>query len=281
MILKANLAQIKKTKNLLIVLSSIILFFTIIFIIYKSTIDISDSNIDKFNYDLNSSNIKNDYKFIDFLSYNSNIDKNIINIDIPIDYFYNNIIDIENLQQFYIDNYNIKLNKIGLVSNISNNNIIDFYADITYHDLLDAYISGTLTYKFFDNNDIEIYVKDIIVGDGLPSIFYKPFININNADLTYRIKADDYYYLNNNVLNLEHINDIRLKKDSFTFKYNLLNNIDAIGEYIFNDYYSSIKNSINDILPIVLEICIGENSQDYSELFEYLLPLINNDINMH
>lgn len=256
-----------------IVLLTLTVLFLIVFALYKSTIDVSSSNEDKFDYVLVENSINNEYKLKDFIDYSYEEDPNTLFIEFPNDYFYKCIANINKINSELKNSYNTKINRIGLLSNISKKNVLDFYLDTTYNDLLNIYISGCLRYELKDNN-VLIYVDSINIGDGFPKFLSDLLLDIHDGDLIYEYNANDYDYLSDNSLKLDYISNITKSHKSFKFNYDYMSNLENVVRRIFKDKSDIAFNTIKPVMPIVMEIIFGENSEVYSSLIEELFPTI-------
>ena len=263
-------------KIIITIILILVFLLLIVFALYKATIDVSDNNIDKFDYVLD--NIPNNsYKIIDFLSFDSIEDPDNIKINIPKDYMYLNLIDMKTFSNELFGNENVKLNKIGIVSNFSNNNNLDYYLDVTYNNKFDAYVTGTIEIKF-NADSVDLYSKKIVIGDGLPMFLYKPFLPFKDDELIYSFNTSDFKYTNNEIIKFDLINNFRIRKDYLNFKFKYIDNIEYIGKMVFGDNYQYFDTSIKKIAPILLELVIGNNSEEYIDFSDILLPSIQNNI---
>ena len=249
----------------------IAILFVSVFIIYKTTIDISNKKTEQFDYNLSTNNYNN-YNYLSFIKYNSNEDLNHLSITIPKDYVYSNLLKINEFSDNISSKYDIKINKIGIFSNIINKNYLDFYADVTYKSFINAYISGNIKYEINNKNGIDFVLSNIVVGDGLPSIFYKYLLPIKNGDIIFEIDSNNFEFLNDNVLNLQFIDNISLNKEHLKFKYDYMSNLKDISKYIFGEKSKYIDNSLENIMPIILEIMVGDNKEEYSEIASAIIP---------
>lgn len=262
----------KKILNAFLTIALIIaILFVSVFIIYKTTIDISNKKVEQFDYNLSTNNYNN-YNYLSFIKYNSNEDLNHLSITIPKDYVYSNLLKINEFSDNISSKYDIKINKIGIFSNIINKNYHDFYADVTYKSFINAYISGNIKYEINNKNGIDFVLSNIVVGDGLPSIFYKYLLPIKNGDIIFEIDSNNFEFLNDNVLNLQFIDNISLNKEHLKFKYDYMSNLKDISKYIFGEKSKYIDNSLENIMPIILEIMVGDNKEEYSEIASAIIP---------
>lgn len=273
--MKKNLNS-KIFKIIITIILILVFLVLIVFGLYKATIDVSDNNIDKFDYVLD--NIPNNsYKITDFLSFDSIEDPDNIKINIPKDYMYLNLIDMKTFSNELFGNENVKLNKIGIVSNFSNNNYLDYYLDITYNNKFDAYVTGTLEIKF-NTDSVDIYSKKIVIGDGLPMFLFNPFLSYKNDELIYSFNSKDFKYTDNNIVKFDLINNFKITKDHLNFKFKYIDNVEYIGKMVFGDNYQYFETSIKKIAPILLELLIGNNSEEYIDFSDILIPSIQNNI---
>lgn len=249
----------------------IAILFVSVFIIYKTTIDISNKKTEQFDYNLSTNNYNN-YNYLSFIKYNSNEDLNHLSITIPKDYVYSNLLKINEFSDNISSKYDIKINKIGIFSNIINKNYLDFYAHVTYKSFINAYISGNIKYEINNKNGIDFVLSNVVVGDGLPSIFYKYLLPIKNGDIIFEIDSNNFEFLNDNVLNLQFIDNISLNKEHLKFKYDYMSNLKDISKYIFGEKSKYIDNSLENIMPIILEIMVGDNKEEYSEIASAIIP---------
>lgn len=276
--------QIRPTNNrkkifsaILAIVLIIAILFVSVFIIYKTTIDISNKKVEQFDYNLSTNNYNN-YNYLSFIKYNSNEDLNHLSITIPKDYVYSNLLKINEFSDNISSKYDIKINKIGIFSNIINKNYLDFYADVNYKSFINAYISGNIKYEINNKNGIDFVLSNIVVGDGLPSIFYKYLLPIKNGDIIFDIDSNNFEFLNDNVLNLQFIDNISLNKEHLKFKYDYMSNLKDISKYIFGEKSKYIDNSLENIMPIILEIMVGDNKEEYSEIASAIIPQFLSEI---
>lgn len=270
-----------KTKNKNILKIALIVFVTIILIciaiisLYKALVDVSDDNSNKFDYNLNEIHEINEYDYKDFVSYDSNVLPDALSIDIPKNYFYTNILKIDSLNALLQEKYNLYLNRFGLVTNIQKQNTLDFYADCSKNNGLDMYITGSIRYEYTQNNGINIYMDKIIVGDGLPMFIYKAFLPINDGDLIYEIKANDYEFLRNKILKLSSINNLKITNNDVKFNFKYMDSVNEIIKYIFGDNSTFISNQVENYMPIILELLVGNNKEEFMDFGQLLLPNID------
>lgn len=265
-------------KLILIVTGIIAVLLLAVFGIYKTTVDISAQHEDKFDYDLSQEVVIKEYDYLDFIKYDSKEDEDNLFITIPKEYIYNNIIKIHDFADSLNNDYELKLNKFGFLSNIVEENSFDFFADTTYKNLINAYITGTLQYKVTDDNGIEVYLTNIVVGDGFPSVFYKEFLPIKQGDLVYKLNSSDYELLKTNTLKLNAINNVNADKDNLKFEFNYMSNLKEISTYILGEDAKDLQEPLQQMMPIILEMLIGENQDEYMELASALIPALIDNI---
>ena len=262
-------------KVLITILIVILVLVTAVFGLYKATIDVADKNSSKFDYDFSLPvNIDENIKFTDFITYDSKVDPNTLFIDIPKDYVYNVIYRIQDIAGNINKETGIKLNRLGTVSNAQNPNLIDFYADVTYKDTINSYVNGSVRYEITENNDVNIYIDKFVIGDGFPMFIYKAFLPFKDGDLLSTIKADDFDLLKNKTLDLSLISNLKLSSSSLKYSYDYMSNIKNIASYIFGDNIKFINSSIEKIVPIVLELTVGENKEEYIDTASSILPMV-------
>lgn len=262
-------------KVLITILIVILVLIAAVFGLYKATIDVADKNSSKFDYDFSLPvNIDENIKFTDFITYDSKVDPNTLFIDIPKDYVYNVIYRIQDIAGNINKETGIKLNRLGTVSNAQNPNLIDFYADITYKDTINSYVNGSVRYEITENNGVNIYIDKFVIGDGFPMFIYKAFLPFKDGDLLSTIKADDFDLLKNKTLDLSLISNLKLSSNSLKYSYDYMSNIKNIASYIFGDNIKFINSSIEKIVPIVLELTVGENKEEYIDTASSILPMV-------
>ena len=252
----------KKDTKKIVLLVIFILLTTIVltgFRIYKNVIDVSDKNRDKFDYNLSNSNSNVEYDYLDFISYDSKNDPNTLQISIPKEYIYKEIIDIKGFADDLSTKYGLKLKQIGFSSSDNEENCINIYADTTYKKLINAYVSGTLQYEFTSDNGIKVYLKSITVGDGLPNALYENLLPLNTGDLIYEVKSSDYDLLKENVLDLKCINSVNTDKNNLNFKFDYMSNLKEVSEFIFKDKANEINQPLEEIMPVILDIMFNSN----------------------
>ena len=270
----------KKSKiiTIILVLISILLFISfIIYAIYKSTVDISTKNDDKFDYVLAKEYDNSEYNYLDFLSYDLNKTKDLINIKIPKTYLYENIIDIKSLTKQLEDNYNLKITRIGALSNLINNNYIDFYLDGLYSNNFKLYITGVLEYKVTNNNGLQVLIKEINIGDGLPSFIYKGFIPLKQGDILYEIDPNKYSFLKDYILDLNLIKNVKMRKNYLMFDFDYMSNIENITKYIFKDEKIILNDALKSIMPVIIDTMLNNENQENNNLLDEILPMIFGD----
>ena len=277
--------QINETKNKnkinripLVLFSCVLgaLFLVSIFIvIYNETIDVSDRNLDKFDFELNYSHV-DDVEFREMVSYDSNKDFNNMLISIPKNYFYTRIFDVYSLNEKFSQNYNITFKNIGILTSTMPNTL-DVYMDASYNDMFDFYLTFNLEYLFNDNNSIDFYIKNIIIGDGLPKVFFDHFINIKENTLIYTIDSNNFKLTSDGILTVKDLNSIKANKKAVSCKFNYLNNIDNLFNFVSGDEEFVIEESKDKYLSMIFEILIGKNAEEYEEISKLIMPqLINN-----
>ena len=259
---------------IVITLCVLLILCLIVFALYKATIDVSNKNEDKFDYVISEKNeIERDYSIKDFIKYSYEEDPNTINIEFPNEYFYECIANISKISSDLLLNDNVKLNRIGLLSNISKKNSFDFYADATYKDVFNCYVSGALRYEI-NENDIKLYVDSIYIGDGLPKFISDLLLKIHEGDLIYTYNLSDYEYLKDSSLSLDCVSNIIKSHKSFKFNYSYMSNLENVMKRIFKDNSELIIDNIKPMMPIIMEILIGENSYEYGALIKDIFPSI-------
>ena len=264
-------------KIIIIVLIVVLFLIVAIFGLYKSTVDVSDKFSDKFDYILSDKHEIKEYSYLDFVSYDSNND-NYLSIEVPKDYIYDKLVNIQNINADLKDKYEISLNRIGVLSNLIEKNCVDFYVDVTYKNKINALVTGTIEYKFTNDNGIQLFLKKLVIGDGLPMFLYKNFIPFKDGDMIYELKSDNYDCLREKILLLSCIEKINIGTKSVKFNYNYMSNLKAISEYIFDDEAKNINDSLEILMPIVLDIIINNNADEYIEMAELILPLITDGL---
>lgn len=276
---KSSILSKKVSKIVFTVIITLALLYVILFTIYKSTIDISTRNIDKFDRDLSVDTIEIKTDFLDYINYDSKKDKSTLHISIPKEYLYQEIIKIDEFNNELNDKYGLNINKFGFLNNAKETNTIDFYADVTYKEFLNAYITGSIEYKITENNGIDLYLKKIVIGDGLPMFLYQAFLPIKPGDLIYQIDPNEYELLKDNILKLDLIRNVKIDSNSLNFDFDYMSNLKSITKYVFGDDYdtSKIDISLENTIPVVLEAILGENQDEYFEIAKVLFPKIFKD----
>lgn len=271
----------KKPKKKISILKVILTIFIVIgilliagFGIYKATVDVSNKNSSKFEYDFSQIVTEKEVNYMEFITFDSKIDPNTLFIDIPKDYFYNNILKIRDIASDIQKDTEIKINRLGTVSNAQNANLIDFYADVTYKDLINAYVTGSIRYEIIENNDINLYIDKFVIGDGFPMFFYKVFLSFKDGDLLETIKAENYEFLKDKTLDLSKIKDVHLNSSQLKFSFNYMENLINIADYMFGENASNYSPILEKIVPIVLELTIGENKEEYIDMANLYLPML-------
>ena len=276
---KSSILSKKVSKIVFTVIITLALLYVILFTIYKSTIDISTRNIDKFDRDLSVDTIEIKTDFLDYINYDSKKDKSTLHISIPKEYLYQEIIKIDEFNNELNDKYGLNINKFGFLNNAKEINTIDFYVDVTYKGFLNAYITGSIEYKITENNGIDLYLKKIVIGDGLPMFLYQAFLPIKPGDLIYQIDPNEYELLKDNILKLDLIRNVKIDSNSLNFDFDYMSNLKSITKYVFGDDYdtSKIDISLENTIPVVLEAILGENQDEYFEIAKVLFPKIFKD----
>lgn len=275
----SNNSQPKKKKFsiikvLLIVVGVIAILLLALFAIYKSTVDISSKHEDKFDYNLSAEVIKTEYDLLDFVRYNSKENEDNLFITVPKNIIYDDVIKIHEFADDLYKESEVKLNKFGFISNVLEENNFDFFADITYKKYINAYVTGNIQYKITDDNGIEMYLTKIVIGDGFPSVFYKAILPIKAGDLIYKLNSKEYELLKDNVLKLSSINNVKVDKESLKFEFNYMSNLEEISVYLLGEDAKAIQAPLQKMMPIMLEMLIGDNQDEYSELASFLIPAI-------
>ena len=257
MLTNKETTEIKKDTKKIVLLVIFILLTTIVltgFRIYKNVIDVSDKNRDKFDYNLSNNNSNVEYDYLDFISYDSKNDPNTLQISIPKEYIYKEIVDIKGFADDLNTKYGLKLKQIGFSIDENEENYINFYADTTYKKLINAFVSGTLQYEFTSDNGVKLYLNSISVGDGLPTMLYENLLPLKAGDLIYEVKSSDYELLKDNVLDLKCIHDINTDKDNLKFRFDYMSNLKEVSEYIFKDKAKEVNDPLEELMPIILDI---------------------------
>lgn len=275
----SNNSQPKKKKFsiikvLLIVVGVIAILFLALFAIYKSTVDISSKHEDKFDYDLSAEVIKTEYDLLDFVRYNSKENEDNLFITVPKNIIYDDVIKIHEFADDLYKESEVKLNKFGFISNVLEENSFDFFADVTYKKYINAYVTGNIQYKITDDNGIEMYLTKIVIGDGFPSVFYKAILPIKAGDLIYKLDSKEYEILKDNVLKLSSINNVKVDKENLKFEFNYMSNLEEISVYLLGEDAKAIQAPLQKMMPIMLEMLIGDNQDEYLELASFLIPTI-------
>lgn len=257
-------------KALLTILIIIALLCLGIFGLYKSTIDISAQNLDKFDYNLSDIEDNKEYNYLDFISYDSENNPDSLLISVPKSFIYDKVLKIHELNDDFNKNYEININRIGFVSNYSEQNTLDYYMDITYKNIINAYVSGTMEYIFTEDNGIKLVMKNMVIGDGLPKFIYESFLPYKTGDVIYEVKSKDYELLENNVLLLDAIKNIKVTKQDLNFEFDYISNLKSITNYVLGEDSKTVDDTIKELMPIILDIIINDNSgtslNDTSEL---------------
>ena len=261
-------------KVLLIVVGVIAILFLALFAIYKSTVDISSKHEDKFDYDLSAEVIKTEYDLLDFVRYNSKENEDNLFITVPKTIIYDDVIKIHEFADDLYKESEVKLNKFGFISNVLEENNFDFFADVTYKKYINAYVTGNIQYKITDDNGIEMYLTKIVIGDGFPSVFYKAILPIKAGDLIYKLDSKEYEILKDNVLKLSSINNVKVDKENLKFEFNYMSNLEEISVYLLGEDAKAIQAPLQKMMPIMLEMLIGDNQDEYLELASFLIPTI-------
>lgn len=275
----SNNSQPKKKKLsiikvILIVVGVIDILFLALFAIYKSTVDISSKHEDKFDYDLSAEVIKTEYDLLDFVRYNSKENEDNLFITVPKNIIYDDVIKIHEFADDLYKESEVKLNKFGFISNVLEENSFDFFADVTYKKYINAYVTGNIQYKITDDNGIEIYLTKIVIGDGFPSVFYKAILPIEAGDLIYKLDSKEYEILKDNVLKLSSIDNVKVDKENLKFEFNYMSNLEEISVYLLGEDVKAIQAPLQKMMPIMLEMLIGDNQDEYLELASSLIPAI-------
>lgn len=246
-------------KTLLIIIGAITCVLLLVFGLYKLLVDTSNKHLDNFDYNLNEelTEIK-EYTYLDFVSYDSKNDPNTLSISIPKVYTYEKIIDIRSLAKDFDDNYELHINRIGYKTNENEKNIIDFYADVTYKTYINAYVHGQMEIVFTDDNGLQLVLKDIYIGDNLPEFIYRSFLPIKSQDIIYELKADEFEFLKEKLLDLKLISDIKIDSENINFKFDVMSNVNIIIKYIFGDDAAIVEEFVKELFPEILNGIINE-----------------------
>lgn len=174
------------------------------------------------------------------------------------------IYDLDKINELdYLKNNNIVIKQLGY--EISDNNTINIYSDLTYKNIK-ATVEALLTYEFDDQDNLIIKFKDAKIGD-LPKFIYESKLPkqgdvLYKQNIAYSIQATDE--INVNVFSPSTIKDISYDKDTgdiiVEFEYaNALNNI---LDDLFNTDNGNSKFS--DILTYYLT----GKSEEFNKLIE-------------
>ena len=271
-----NVSKNRIFKIVLYVLLAIILIFALFCLFYKTTINVSDKNIDKFDYVVNDNAVDFNTDYLEFIKYDSNKNKCTLHITVPKQYIYDKLIKLNEFNKEFNDKYDININRIGFTCDENKPNIIDYSADLSYKNIINAYIHGSIEYKFTNNNGICFYMNSMKIGKNIPEFLYKSFLPFKNGDLIYEVKSDDYDLLKNNVLVLNLIKNIRTDNDNLYFDFDYMSNLKYITKYVFGDDYdtSKIDSSLQKTIPILFEALFGDNQKEYIKIAEKLFPMI-------
>lgn len=243
-----------------VILFLLILFLSIciaILIFYKTNIDISSKNSDKFDLNINNSN-EIQYNVNDFFDFNTENSPNTLFIDIPKQYLYTNILKIEDLNNELNNNYGITIDKVGLFSNKIDKNNIDFYLNLVYKKYINVYIHGSLNLKVA-NNQLTLKLNDINIGKLSDEIVDK-VLPIHENIVLYEINSNNNYLLKNNIIYLENLEEIDFNQNNLHIEFDILNNIkrymneqlnmdlSSNNSILYNDLISFIVNAIVDLI---------------------------------
>lgn len=264
----------KILKILLVVFCVILVLIVTLFGLYKSLVDISSKNESKFDYISTSETNNQEYKLTDFLGYNSKTNPDVLRVKIPKQHFYNRILGINELIQQINNDYDIQIHRLGTVSNATGKDLVDFCADISYKNTINAYISGTIRYEFNSLNGIDIYLEKFVIGDGVPMFLYRDFLPFKDGDMIAEISADNYELLKYKALNLKYVDNVVIDSSNLNFEFKYMENIENIAKYKFGDQADSFTDIMKNVFPIVMEMTFGDNKEEFKDLSETYIPYI-------
>lgn len=258
-VLNNDIKVVKKRKIKPIILVIAILFIIIlsILLIYKTTIDISDKYSDKFDYDFSEITI-NDDNYLKFLSYDKDNDPNTLFIDIPKLFFYDKVFDINEFKNEVFDKYNTKMNRIGFISNENVDNYIDYSIDCVYKDKIKFYLNGSIEYQMTEDNGFKLILRSMNIGK-LPNFLYSNMLPYSIGDTIFEVKSIDYDLLREKVLLLSLINNIKADKNSVSFEYNYIENMDYIVYKIFGNTDIYLYDVLKEYMPTIMDSIINGN----------------------
>lgn len=242
----------KGLKFLLIFFSLIIFIIFMIFIYYRTHIDISRKYKKYFDYNLES-NIVDEYNIDNFFTLNGNEDNKILNISIPKNYIYQNVIDLDAINNDINKNYDVKIKKIGLISNENNENLINLYLECSYHNIVDVFLLSELEYEFTEQNGLNIYLNSIDIGKNLPKSIIDKYLPKINKQLIYEIKAEDVQLLNSQLLQLDKINSVDFNNESLNIEFNIYDNVRQIIVNTYGENENKIQFLIKSLIPNIVE----------------------------
>ena len=268
----------KLLKALLIVLGILAVLCLILFGLYKTTVDVSEKNSANFDYDFSKIIVKKDYSYVDFLTYDSKNNKGTLFVDIPKNYIYDTIVDVHDVNAKLNEKYAVKINRFGTKSSQNNENSIDFCADLTYKEKINAYVSGTLRYEITDDNGVNLYLDKLVLGDGLPSFLYKGFIPIKDGDQVYRLDPTRFDFLKEKILDLSMIKNINVDDKSLKFEFDFMSNLKNIANYVFGGELKIINDSLENIVPPVMDVIINGKSTELEQKVETVVNYIIDEL---
>lgn len=260
----------KNTKKiLLIVLGTIFVLFALTVFVYQKYINVSYKHESEFDYDFSEAVNETEYDISNFISQSK--EPGYIDINIPKTYLYDKLINIRNINESLIDKHNVSLEKIGIYTDESDNTKIKVYSSTLYKNRFKSYSSMVIKYQINDDNSIDFIVDDITLGENLPRSFYENKLPYKVGDVVFRFDSKDYQLLANNLLSFDLFENQKIDKQSLSFSYNIVGNIENITEYIFGADAKQYNETIEAIAPKIIEFIFNEKTQDYLEAFRNVI----------
>ena len=262
---------------LLIIISILFIGFFVLKNIYDNHFDIADKYQDKYDIAL-PYDIENNDDIRNYLSY-SKEDPYNLSIDIPKEYFYSNMIDINEVVEDIYQMDEIRVNKMGVLSSQDEENTADVYLDAIYKDKLNCFIKANVKYEVIENNKIKLSVSSIQIGDGSYNDLIKKLFKINDKYEISTIDLSNIDLVKNNILMIDMLENLDITSNNINCDYDLQANLNNISLYIFKDE-NTLMNLDDNLIPDILDLLFNKNLDSLSDISSIVQSLIiNNKLN--
>ena len=242
----------KRIKILLIIFSAILFILLMIFIYYRTHIDISRKYEKNFDYNLESDIIE-EYNIDDFFNFDTVQDPNTLFISIPKKYIYQKIIKLDNINNELNDNYKLKIKRIGLISDENDENFINLLLDCNYNNIINVFVLGELEYEITEQNGLNVYLNSINIGKNLPKSIVDKYLPSINKQLIYEVKSENVQILNSQILQLDKINSVDFNNENLDIEFNIYDNVRQIIINTYGEDENKIQFLAKSLIPNIIE----------------------------